>query len=542
MWVRWIFSICFLNACLCNPEVKTSLGKILGHVKTSFNGRKFAAFEGIPYAKPPVGDLRFEEAQPVEPWKGVLNANVTYTCMQRMGSIIGQEDCLYAYVYVPLKKLDPSNKLNVIVHIHGGAFMLGSPNSFIDPDMLMDHDVIFVLFNYRLGPLGFLSSGDDALPENVGMKDQVLALKWIGEHIQNFGGNSDKITLTGLSAGGASVHLHYFSPLSRHLFHRGVSESGVAYNPWVLQNNPREKFKKLADLVGCDNHDSKLIVNCLKCKPVESFYSVLSNFYEKDTFPFSPFAPVVETGSRPNKFLTKHPIQSYIDKDVLDVPWLLSTTSEEGIYPGFHLLDYLDDLDELWPKLAPYVLDYNYTMPKSEWEISANKIKEHYIGKGKQISKDNFQTFLRALSDRHFVNDAQDAAVRQAKVNKFPVYYFVFNHKTDALIDFFKIKGCAHGTSTKFFHGSRRDKYSEKDLKLIPIMVDMMVEFANTGNPKIKGISNWEKVHGDVITYINITEYDDIKQETSNELSEKEFWNGLNIMENEKLIGIKDEL
>lgn len=103
---------------------------------------------------------------------------------------------------------------DVSIHIHGGAFMFGSGDRY-KPDYLMDHDdIIYVSFNYRLGPLGFLSTGDSIVPGNNGLKDQVAALSWVQRNIVAFGGDPSKVTITGLSAGGASVHYMYLSPLS----------------------------------------------------------------------------------------------------------------------------------------------------------------------------------------------------------------------------------------------------------------------------------------------------------------------------------------
>lgn len=170
------------------------------------------------------------------------------------------EDCLYINVYTP--SLDKQANLDVIVFIHGGALMYLEPG-VSGPKMIMDRNVIYVNFNYRLGPLGFLSTEDEVLPGNLGLKDQVAALKWVKENIQYFGGNADSITLTGISAGGSSVQIHYLSPLSKGLFNRGISQSGSALSPWLLQENAREKAVKLAEILNCRSENSSAIVNCL---------------------------------------------------------------------------------------------------------------------------------------------------------------------------------------------------------------------------------------------------------------------------------------
>nr|CAH7765726.1 unnamed protein product [Callosobruchus chinensis] len=146
-----------------HPQVDTTLGKVEGAWRTSVKGRKYAAFEGIPYAQPPIGDLRFKAPEPVEPWLGVWNATKIYAC--------------------------PQSTMDLNIQI--------------------------------------LSTEDDVVPGNNGLKDQALALKWIQEHIEAFGGNPKSVTLTGFSAGAASVHFHYFSPYSVGLFHRLVCNKFV---------------------------------------------------------------------------------------------------------------------------------------------------------------------------------------------------------------------------------------------------------------------------------------------------------------------------
>ncbi|KAH0821770.1 hypothetical protein GEV33_001021 [Tenebrio molitor] len=179
------------------PVVTTSLGKIRGYIKTSHDGRKFSAFEGLPFAKPPIGSRRFEvdEPEPAEPWSGVWDANNPTACAQTglmeinvtQVAKLGDEDCLHINVFVPRENPNSQDKLDVIVHIHGGAYMYGSGLMFTPPEILMDRDVVFVTFNYRLGILGFLSTEDDVVPGNNGLKDQVMALRWIQNHIANFG-------------------------------------------------------------------------------------------------------------------------------------------------------------------------------------------------------------------------------------------------------------------------------------------------------------------------------------------------------------------
>lgn len=243
----------------------------------------------------------------------------------------GQEDCLYLNIYVPREIINPDGRLDVVVLIHGGAFMYGSGHYLTPPDNFIERSTILVSFNYRLGVFGFLSTEDEVLPGNMGLKDQVLALRWVKNNIASFGGNPDSVTLTGLSAGAASVHLHYFSPMSRGLFHRGVSHSGTATNFWVLQNDPLAKAKLLGKALGCPLTSTKETVDCLREKHVGQILQKSKIFFEYKFCPLAPFAPVVEKFGQ-NRFLQESPFVLLEKGEVLDVPWIASNTAHEGLF------------------------------------------------------------------------------------------------------------------------------------------------------------------------------------------------------------------
>lgn len=167
--------------------------------------------------------------------KNVLVPNVKVT---------GVEDCLYLNVYRPAG-LDKNTTLPVIVFIHGGGYFAGGANpDIVGPEYFMDScSVIMVAIAYRLGALGFLSTGDAEAPGNFGLKDQVMALQWVQDNIEYFNGNTSSVTIMGISAGAASVHMHMSSPLSEGLFHKAVSMSGNAYGPYTI---PTRKPLELA--------------------------------------------------------------------------------------------------------------------------------------------------------------------------------------------------------------------------------------------------------------------------------------------------------
>lgn len=221
---------------------------------------KYYSFRGIPYAKPPIGKLRFRAPLPHPGWTGILNATEHgKNCPSDfiLGGINFGENCLTLNVYT--KSL--TNQLPVMMYIHGGAFFSGSGNKLIyGPDYFVDENVIIVTINYRLGALGFLSTFDNNAPGNYGLKDAVLALKWIRNNIERFGGDPENVTIFGESAGGAFVHYLMLSPAARGLYVRAISQSGSALCPWAFQPKPKSSTYRLAKRLGLKwNNNTDLI-------------------------------------------------------------------------------------------------------------------------------------------------------------------------------------------------------------------------------------------------------------------------------------------
>ncbi|KAJ9576697.1 hypothetical protein L9F63_025409, partial [Diploptera punctata] len=305
-----------------------SLGPVKGSKEKSQNGNSFCSFRGIPYAAPPIGELRFKAPQIREPWKGVLNARHNGPlCIQKiLGIAVGHEDCLYLNVYTPEPMPESRDELvPVILYIHGGKFSVGSGVSFISgPTYLMNRRIIVVTINYRLGVMGFLSTGDSVAPGNYGMKDQVQAMRWVRDNIAEFGGDPDKVTLQGQSAGSKSVHFHMFSPSSRGLFHAAISQSGSVFMPWVLPpEQPLLKAKLQARAFHCSTNDPISIIKCLR--RVDARDLVRNEV--------SMWQPVVETVSEtnPEPFLTAAPLHLVRTGDFYKVPWLIGSTAQDEL-------------------------------------------------------------------------------------------------------------------------------------------------------------------------------------------------------------------
>ncbi|XP_058492497.1 bile salt-activated lipase-like [Solea solea] len=252
--------------------VQTEGGQVEGKSHNMGLFRSVDVFKGIPFADVPG---KWEKPKPHPGWSGILKATkyrdrcLQVTLLQTKTQ--GSEDCLYLNIFVPQRR-SLSKSLPVMVYLFGGAFLLGASNdveflgdALYDGKEMADRGgVIIVTVNYRVGTMGFLSTGDSRLPGNYGLWDQHAAIAWVHRNIKAFGGNPDNMTIFGQSAGAVSVSFQMLSPYNKGLFRRAITQSGVSLCPWGLQQNPISLTKKIALKVGCLRANVDDMVTCLK--------------------------------------------------------------------------------------------------------------------------------------------------------------------------------------------------------------------------------------------------------------------------------------
>ncbi|GLH12015.1 Venom carboxylesterase-6 [Gryllus bimaculatus] len=577
-WCLFIF-LAYGSAAEPPPMVQTVYGPVRGSYMKSASGKQFAAFRGIPYARPPVGKYRFEKSAPYEKWPDTWNATeygspclqYDFTFSPEQERVIGDEDCLFVNVFTPKLPSSKNNDfLDVFVYIHGGAFVHGA-GSLYGPKYLMDHNFVAVTFNYRLGVLGFLSTEDEVVPGNNGLKDQSLALQWIKKNIHAFGGNPEKITITGTSAGGASVHYHYLSPFSRGLFKQGMSFSGSALTPWAQGYQHKEKTKKVADLVGCSTETSREMVECLKTRPARKIVEQTKHFQVWRFIPFNPFGPIIpEPGKTP--FLSKQPVDIILGGEAQDLPWLTSITTEEGLYPAAVKLfllqtpwkdtenndhtelefaakdEALQDLNEKFNDIAPHLLFFNYTVNNQEKNQVSDKIRQYYF-QDKPILQESRQELIQMVGDRTFVVAVERAARLMASANSQPVYFYVFSHRGYDSISNFMSKtninmGVSHGDDTGYIMHMTfcNTELSEEDRAVSQLMLDICKNFAKTGNPTPtrKNIV-WKPVgaRSEELDYLSIPNSKEITMKSSLDLGHTRFWDSLPLNEPHRFNHVK---
>ncbi|KAK6622889.1 hypothetical protein RUM43_008740 [Polyplax serrata] len=498
-------------------QVSTTSGFVKGFLGATCRNRKeFAGFRGIPYAEPPVGKLRFRDPVPVGSWEGVYNATFQRPgCMQ--GSFdnnggtddVFSEDCLYLNVYTPNVKYLEDDKTPlkaVMVFIHGGAFIMGSSSEReTAPDFLVEQDVVLVTLNYRLGAFGFLSLQNENVPGNAGLKDQNLALKWVQKNIRAFGGDPNKVTIFGESAGSVSVHYHILSKASAGLFQGAIMESGSVLSSWAhaSPSTSLQKAKKLAGNLKCKKTGKvNQIFECLQKIPADllakSQQQVLS-LQDLTSMNVIAFEPTTEP-NYPGAFMSDSPSDLLFSGNFTKVPTIIGSNSHEGLvlYPAFRnnsltgLLLTLLGMD--LSRLAPAQLNLR------PFSVVASKVHQaisRFYFENKIINEHQMPKIFELIGDVNFIIPIQLATSLMAEHSSFPVYNYHFTYDGGygiykASTNMLDVPGVSHADElgylfyTPGFHNNcagGSNKPGPKDELMIDRMTRMWTNFAKTGNP-----------------------------------------------------------
>jgi len=327
-----------MAAKLGTAKVETGSGALVG---TEADGVR--CFRGIPYARPPVGALRFRAPAPVEPWAGERDATRFGASAPQPGLMLAAlpgmdvgaqgEDCLYLNVYAPAGARAGDRK-PVLVWIHGGGFVIGSGSQAVydGAPLVRRGDVVVVTINYRLGALGFLDlgpQGDDAAP-NAGVLDQIAALRWVQANVAAFGGDPANVTIFGESAGGMSVGTLLGCPAARGLFQRAIAQSGACQ----AVHGDRESSSAVTAAVLATVGLATPNVRQLRDVPVEKLLAaqqqVSFQMLAMGGRHLLPFQPVVDGDT-----IERHPIDEVRAGNAAGVSLLVGTTRDEWRLFGF---------------------------------------------------------------------------------------------------------------------------------------------------------------------------------------------------------------
>lgn len=477
-------------------------------------------YRGIPFAQPPVGNLRWREPQAPAKWTGVRDAT-TFGPNAMQKNIFGDmmfrspkmsEDCLYLNVWTPSAK--PDAKLPVLVYFYGGGFVAGdgSENRY-DGETLAKKGIVVVTLNYRLGIFGFFAHPEltkespNKASGNYGLLDQNAALVWVKKNIAAFGGDPNKITIAGESAGSISVSAQMVSPLSKNLIAGAIGQSGAMINP-TLDAMPLKQQEESGTKFGEANN--AITLKALREIPAEKLLDLASA-------PGAFSTKAVVDGY----FLTKLPSEVFATGEQANVPLLAGWTSTEIPYQAF--------------MSGQYPNPENYTnIVKQRYGNNAEIIFELYPGGDE---KEVIASATALASDNFIVYSTWKWLDLHRETSGKPVYAYVFSKPRPSLkaelgnvkeglaggitkVDGKKeenkmpeaLKGANHASDIEYLlgnlDGNKLYEWSSDDFKVSEIGVEYFANFIKTGNPNGKKSVQWPasgKTGDMILMDVNVT-------------------------------------
>ncbi|ETN67857.1 carboxylesterase, alpha esterase [Anopheles darlingi] len=470
------------------PIVSTTAGQVQGTTEQCGLFCTYYSFKGIPYAEPPLGALRFSDTVPKAAWSGVRDAsNHGATCPSQDMAPTESEDCLFLNVYTP----SLIGTRSIMVFIPGGGFSAGSgDDALYGGQYFMGEDVVLVTLNYRLGALGFLSTGDRAAAGNWALKDCIEALRWVQRNALAFGGDPSSVTIFGQSAGGVLVHILTLSPLSNGLFQKAIAHSGLAFNSWAFQPNPRFYANRLAQALGVPSGDTVAMVTALRSIPYRQIVALQDNILTRTADALlSPIDFVTTPGA---VVLPQLPI------DIVDA----------GTFQPVPLMAGFTDMDSLvftlgWSLVNPALFqafnnDPHLLVPRV-WNIARGSAGSsavsqgiaQYYWQGQPLGFERLEQFTHYMTDLMYTYGILEAARRHSL--RSPAYVYQFSYVGDlnllrAQLGPIGIPGAVHGDDLCYL-------FDTKSILLGPIsptshaitvrnrMLRMWTNFAKYGNP-----------------------------------------------------------
>ncbi|EFN82200.1 Esterase FE4 [Harpegnathos saltator] len=428
-----------------NVQLEVPQGFLKGlKASTVSQDKSYYSFKGIPYAKPNVGLEKFQMPEAAEAWEGTYDATYHRSSCPLFCTIqqdmIGEEDCLYLNVYTPI--LDKDARMAVMVWFHGG----------------------------------FLNTGDESAPGNAGLKDQVMALKWVKDNIHYFGGCPNRVTIFGQDAGAS-------------LFNAAIQQSGSAVNTWAISYNPREVAFKLGKKLDIETDDSaELVAKLAEFSPKELISASEELMKTENTMNgrFMAFLPSVETDLGQEVFLPADPWTLLKSGKIADVPVMAGITADESAFFVQMMLGNIDQMNEHFENFLPD--DLNVTDSGQRKELG-DSLKSFYFG-DKSISTDTTKEFMMMLDDVMFdTATALTLDVLSTRISS-PIYEYIFSYEAPfgMMKSMFHVEdGVAHGDEMTYeFYSNALKNLPQSGSpaeKMMRTFTTLLTNFAKNGNP-----------------------------------------------------------
>ncbi|CAL1693071.1 Fumonisin B1 esterase (plasmid) [Brevundimonas subvibrioides] len=464
--------------------MRTSPVTVTGGTIVGVHAEGLKTYLGIPFAAPPVGDLRWRAPQPVVPWDGIKEAtSFSPACAQTAVWLneTKSEDGLYLNVWAP----EDAENLPVIVWIHGGGYYGGSGK--YSCDNLARRGAVIVSMNYRLGVLGFFSHPELTAESphhasgNQALQDQIAALHWVQHNITTFGGDPGSVTIMGQSSGGESVAILIASPLAKGLFHRAISQSGNDFLPINTDDYIRFDQQAAAEATGLSYAES-LGANSLADLRKMSVESLHAAFFSPRT---------VVDGYVLHDDLTT----TYRNHHQNDVPLLAGWNAEEGK----DLTQEINGIDDLTPSQVQELVKRLLGREPSAALLAA------YPG------------IIAATPERAVIDQLMNDwwgwriaywAGLQAKYGRSKSYLYFFAHQpAEPLVPCSYGGGAGHGAEVPYvFYNLKSDPrpWTAKDHQLATQLADTWLHFARTGTPNGPALAAWPAYDGSHPTVLRI--------------------------------------
>lgn len=463
--------------CAMLLNVKTKYGEVQG---VPLPSAAVTMFCGVPYAKPPVGDLRWKAPREPEPWSGVLKCDrFRAAAMQTKATmpfyvkefpidysqISISEDCLYLNIWTPAHS--PSDKLPVMVYFHGGGDVTGFPHEpEHDGTQLAKKQVIYVNVTYRLNVFGFLAhpqlteESEYGASGNYGLLDQVASLKWVQDNIAAFGGDPKKVTIFGQSAGAGNVHAHCASPLSKGLFQRAISVSGSGVVSLMRASTLREEEEKgLAFQKACFCNSLKE----LRDLPEAMVLAYMVQSHINCSFCVDDY------------FLFEDPSQAIIHGRHHDVDLMIGSCANEGAAFGYGYRETLNGFEDAVKSFFPGV-------EGTAWKC-------YNLRSDEETAESNYDV----MADGAVFGTNYWAKVHN-KIGRKPVYVYYFCQKLPDEEGNPSEQGAFHSGDLWYVHGTLGRSwraFGEKDYRLSDLEMSYFANFAKCANPNGPGLPAW---------------------------------------------------
>ncbi|WP_338608265.1 carboxylesterase family protein [Pelagibacterium nitratireducens] len=425
-------------------------------------GGDVVSFLGIPYATPPIDQLRWRAPEPAERWDGVLEATAFRPACMQQGDRVMSEDCLYLNVWAPEEALEEGSNLPVIVWVFGGSFHGGSGD--IDGAPLASKGAIVVSMNYRVSTMGFMAHPGlsaeslSGVSGNYGLMDVTESLRWVKNNIHAFGGDPDRVTVWGLSSGASLLTALMASPLATNLFDQAILQSPGALRNWPGLDD--------AEAVGLGLGEDIDTLRALAATDIEHIRNVGGGTDFRDLAGTRVIGPALDGFVLP--FSER---QAFMEGRANMVPILIGSVTDEGglftrNYPIQTASEYADYLE----------------LPTIFGDDGAEALELYPVASDDDIGRAVADSF----GDNQFVYGVRGVARAVAEAG-LPVYRYMFTRQIDGADP-------THGSDLAYSMGSQALEaapYDASDLALSEAIMQAWVDFAATGNPNGGAISDW---------------------------------------------------